>query len=330
MRRHFVRRFVLFRALFIASLVTLAVFFGGFLWGDTGGGRPYGRIGIVLIALAILLIALAGRRLASPIADVMEAADRVAAGDYETRVQESGPREVRRLGRAFNEMTERLGTNEARRRQLLADVAHELRTPLSVIRANLEAILDGLYPMEEAHLRSVLEETTVMSRLLDDLQTLSTAEAGALTLHREPVELRELIDAAVQSFAAQATDKNVRLEGRGDSLPEIDVDRLRISEVLGILLSNALRHTPSGGEVVVTAVAEGDGIDFSIADTGTGIGQEELPHVFDRFSRAPDSPGAGLGLAIAKSLVEAHGGEIRAESDHAGTTISFTLPVGRD
>jgi len=326
MRRHFVRKFVLFRALFLASVVTLAVLFGGFLWGGTGGGRPYGKIGIVLIALAIFLIAMAGRRFASPFGDVMEAADRVAAGDYETRVQERGSRELRRLGRAFNEMTERLGTNEARRRQLLADVAHELRTPLSVIRANLEAVLDGLYPMDEAQLRRVLEETTVMTRLLDDLQTLSTAEAGALTLHREPIEPRQLIETAVDAFTAQARESGIRLEGRAETLPELDVDRLRIGEVLSNLLSNALRHTPRGGEVVVTAVPAEDGVGFSIADTGIGIGQEQLPHVFDRFSRAPDSPGAGLGLAIAKSLVEAHGGEIRAESDTTGTTIVFVVP----
>jgi signal transduction histidine kinase len=330
MRRGFMRKFLLIRALFIALLVTLAVIVGGMIADGPGADRPYGAVGIAIVALAIFLIVRAGRRFASPFADVMEAADRVAAGDYETRVQERGSREVRRLGRAFNEMTERLGTNEARRRQLLADVAHELRTPLSVIRANLEAILDGLYPMDEAQLRRVLEETTVMARLLDDLQTLSTAEAGALTLDREQVEPRLLIDAAVGSFTAQARDKGVRLEGRAGTLPEIDVDRLRVGEVLSNLLSNALRHTPSGGEVVVTAVATADGIEFSIADTGSGIAQEQLPHVFDRFSRAPDSPGAGLGLAIAKSLVEAHGGEIRAESDPTGATITFTLPLRRD
>lgn len=330
MRRHFVRKFVLIRALFLALLVTLAALFGGFIWGGEGPDRSAGKVGIVLIVLAVYLIVRTGRRFASPFGDVMEAADRVAAGDYETRVQERGSREVRRLGLAFNEMTERLGTNEARRRQLLADVAHELRTPLSVIRANLEAILDGLYPMDEAQLRRVLEETTVMARLLDDLQTLSTAEAGALTLHREQIEPRQLIDVAVDSFTVQARENGVRLVGRADTLREIDVDRLRIGEVLSNLLSNALRHTPRGGEVVVTAVATEAGVDFSIADTGTGIAQEQLPHVFDRFSRAPDSPGAGLGLAIAKSLVEAHGGEIRAESGSTGTTITVTLPIRHD
>jgi signal transduction histidine kinase len=327
MRRHFVRRFVLIRALFLASLVTFAVIVGGLLASGPGPDRPYGKVGIVLVALAIFLIARAGRRMASPVADVMEAADRVAAGDYETRVQVRGPREVQRLGRAFNEMTERLGTNETRRRQLLADVAHELRTPLSVIQANLEALIDGLYPLDQAHLRVVLGETRVMSRLLDDLQTLSTAEAGALTLYREATEPRQLIDTAVQSFTVQTSDTGVRLVGRAaDSLPEIDVDRFRIGEVLSNLLANALRHTPAGGEVIVSAAAAGDVVEFSIADTGTGIVQERLPHVFDRFSRSPESPGAGLGLAIAKTLVEAHEGVIRAESGPGGTTIVFTIP----
>ena len=276
----------------------------------------------------VLLVVRAGRRFASPVVDVMEAADRVAAGDYETRVEERGPREVQRLGRSFNAMTERLGSNEARRRQLLADVAHELRTPLSVIQANLEALIDGVYPTDEAHLRSVLEETKVMSRLLNDLQTLSTAEAGALTLHREPTEPRELIDAAVRSFAAQASEAGVRLEtqrrrpdpgGRGRPSADRGGPRATCS-------SNALRHTPSGGVVTVAAAATGDGVEFSVTDSGSGIATDRLPHVFDRFSKAPDSPGAGLGLAIAKSLVEAHGGRIRAESDPTGTTISFVLP----
>lgn len=326
MRRHFVRKLVVFLAVFVAAIVGLSALIGGLVFrGEERGSLiPFG---VVLVILLAVLVARAGRRFASPVVDVMEAADRVAAGDYETRVRERGPREVQRLGRAFNEMTERLGTNEARRRQLLADVAHELRTPLSVIQANLEALIDGLYPVDEAHLRRVLDETKVMSSLLDDLQTLSTAEAGALTLHREPTDPRHLIDAAVHSFAAQASDAGVRLETRADDdIAEIEVDPLRIGEVLGNLLSNALRHTPAGGVVTVASVRTGDGVELSVSDTGTGISPERLPHVFDRFSRAPDSPGAGLGLAIARSLVEAHGGEIRAESGQGGTTISFVLP----
>jgi signal transduction histidine kinase len=217
---------------------------------------------------------------------------------------------------------------DAARAELLSVVTHELRTPLSVIQANLEALIDGLYPIDDAHLRPVLDETKVMARLLDDLQTLSTAEAGVLILHREPTDPRRLIDTVVQAFTAQAEEAGVRLDSEPtDTLPELDVDRLRIGEVLSNLLSNALRHTPAGGTVTVAAHDTGDGVEFRISDTGTGIAPEQLPHVFDRFSRAPDSPGAGLGLTIAKTLVQAHGGTIRAESGPAGTTFAFSLPT---
>jgi signal transduction histidine kinase len=332
MRRRFVGKFVAVVALVIATIVGLSAVIGGFMFrGDGHRGGPFIPVGIVLVILAVILVARAGRRFATPVGDVMEAADRVAAGDYEVRVRERGPRDVQRLGRAFNEMAERLGTNETRRRQLLADVAHELRTPLSVIQATLEALIDGLYPLDEAHLRTILGETRGMSRLLDDLQTLSTAEAGALALHREPTEPRQLIDAAVQSFTLQASESGVRLVGRvDDAVPTIDVDPLRIAEILSNLVSNALRHTPAGGEVDVTALATEQGVEFSVADTGTGISPERLPHVFDRFSRSADSPGAGLGLAIAKTLVEAHGGRIRAESGPGGTTVVFAIPQAEE
>ncbi len=332
-RRRFARRILLMLALLLGFVILVSTFVHFVLLGrfeaETGPETrpPAVILGLLIILGAFWLFARALRRMARPIGEVMEAADRVAAGDYEVRVRERGSRDVRRLGRAFNEMTERLGTNEARRRQLLADVAHELRTPLSVIQATLEALIDGLYPLDEAHLRAILGESRGMSRLLDDLQTLSTAEAGALTLHREPTEPRQLIDAAVQSFTLQASENGVRLEGGTVGIiPAIDVDPFRLAEVLSNLVSNALRHTPAGGEVRVTAVATDQGVEFSVVDTGTGISPDRLPHVFDRFSRSVDSPGAGLGLAIAKTLVEIHGGRIRAESDPGGTTIVFTLP----
>ena len=329
MRRHFVGRFVLFLALVVVAIAGVSALIGAFVFRDEGRRGPFFPVGIVVVILIVLLVARAGRRFAAPVGEVMEAADRVADGDYDVRVRERGPRDVQRLGRAFNAMTERLGSNEARRRQLLADVAHELRTPLSVIQANLEALIDGLYPIDEEHLRSVLDETKTMSRLLNDLQTLSTAEAGALSLHRERSDPRQLLDSVVGSFAAQAEEAGVRLRADADpGLSEIEVDGLRIGEVLSNLVANALRHTPAGGEVRVTARPTEEGVEFAVADTGTGIDPERLPHVFDRFSRSPDSPGAGLGLAIARSLVEAHGGRIRAESGATGTTISFTLPRG--
>jgi signal transduction histidine kinase len=328
-RRRFFRRFLLFILIIVGTIVGVSALLGGLMSDEGPRRRPFVGIGFVLAVLAVVALIRSLRRLAAPLADVMVAADRVSAGDYDVRVEERGPRDVRRLGRAFNEMTERLGSNEARRRQLLADVTHELRTPLSVIRAHLEAIADGLYPADHAHLGRIIEETAVMSRLLDDLQTLSTAEAGALKLHRQRTEPRELVDTAVASFSARAAEAAVHLDARvDDGLPEVDVDPVRIGEVLANLLSNAVRHTPARGAVVVSAVARDRGVELAVRDKGPGIPAEQLPNVFDRFTKSADSPGAGLGLAIAKSLVEAHGGRIRAESGPDGTTISFELPSG--
>jgi signal transduction histidine kinase len=226
-------------------------------------------------------------------------------------------------------MTERLQTNEERRRNLLADVTHELRTPLAVMQANLEGLMDGVYPTDPAHLALILDETKMMSRLLDDLQTLSTAEAGALRLHPEMVEPGALVDEAVAGFRAAAADAGVSLDGRvPDGLPPIPVDRLRIVEVFTNLLSNALRHTPRGGSIVVAASDAGGSVAFTVSDTGRGIPADELDHVFDRFAKAPESHGAGLGLAIAKSLILAHRGEIAVTSPHGqGTTVRFSLPT---
>jgi signal transduction histidine kinase len=228
-------------------------------------------------------------------------------------------------------MTERLGASERRRRELLADLAHELRTPLSVIQGNAEGMRDGLYPLDQAHLEPVLEETRVMSRLLEDLQTLSTAEAGALRLHREPVEAESLVEDAVAAFQSRASEAGVRLEARVEpGLPVLDIDPVRVGEVMSNLLSNALRYTPTGGSVEVSAAQSQGvvGVAFAVMDTGAGISPEALPHVFDRFVKGKNSRGAGLGLAIAKSLVDAHGGELTAESGPGrGTTMRFVLPV---
>jgi signal transduction histidine kinase len=288
---------------------------------------PFGVVFLLVVGGLALLRGVRG--FARPVGDVMEAADRVAEGDYAVRVQERGPREIRRLGRSFNQMTERLQTNEERRRNLLADVTHELRTPLAVMQANLEGLMDGVYPTDPAHLALILDETKMMSRLLDDLQTLSTAEAGALRLHREMVEPGALVDEVVAGFRVAAADAGVSLEGRvPNGLPPIPVDRLRIVEVFTNLLSNALRHTPHGGSVVVAASDAGGAVAFTVSDTGRGIPTDELDHVFDRFAKAPDSHGAGLGLAIAKGLVLAHRGEITVTSPNGqGTTVRFSLPT---
>jgi signal transduction histidine kinase len=334
-RGRFMRRVALLFLLFLLLTSVASGIFVRWLGGGFGHGGPRGGpwLPLPLLLLGVVVVAVvagrAVRRVAAPIGDVMEAADRVAAGDYAARVQARGPDEVRRLAQSFNQMTERLEANEAQRRHLLADVAHELRTPLSVIRGNVEGMLDGLYPLDQAHLGPVLEETAVMARLLDDLQILSTAEAGALRLHRERVEPASLAEDAAAAFQARAGTAGVRLDWRAaPGLPELDVDPVRIGEVLANLLSNAVRHTPAGGSVRVVVEPSPGGVAFTVADTGGGIAPEDLPHVFNRFVKSRDSGGAGLGLAIAKSLVEVHGGTITAESrPGGGTTMRFVLPA---
>jgi two-component system sensor histidine kinase BaeS len=189
-------------------------------------------------------------------------------------------------------------------------------------------MLDGLYAADRQHLQMVLEETKRMARLLEDLRTLSTAEAGALVLHREHVAPLRLVEDAIAAFASRAEDRGVRLAADvAPGLPDIGADPFRLGEVLSNLLSNAIRHTPSGGSVTVGAAPDGDRIAFRVADTGSGIAPEHLAHVFDRYVKASDSGGSGLGLAIARTLVEAHGGAITAESEPGhGTTIRFTIP----
>jgi two-component system, OmpR family, sensor histidine kinase BaeS len=303
----------------LSLLVTLA-------WHAAHRGPAFAALVVVVIGGLVLLRGV--RRFAGPLGDVMEAADRVAEGDYTTRVPDRGTREVRRLARAFNGMTERLRGAEDRRRDLLADVTHELRTPLAVIRGNVEALIDGVYPADPDHLLPILDETEVMARLLEDLQTISTAEAGVLKLRREPVDPAELVRDVVATFRATADEAGVRLEGRADEgLGALSLDRVRIEEVFSNLVSNALRHTPAGGLITVSAEPISEEVAFTIADTGSGIGADELPHVFERFAKSPASGGSGLGLAIAKSLVEAHGGTITAQSQPGrGTDIRLTLP----
>jgi signal transduction histidine kinase len=241
---------------------------------------------------------------------------------------------VRSLARAFNEMAARLQAHEQQRRNLLAEVTHELRTPLAVIQGNLEGLLDGVYPRDDAHLTPILEEAQILATLIEDLRTLALAETGTLDLHREPTDLGALIEETLAAHRGRADASGVILDTQiAAALPLLDVDPTRIHQVVTNVLSNALRHTGPGGRISVvvgrepTAGAE-ERITLSVTDTGTGISAEDLPHVFDRFYRSPDSPGSGLGLAIAKNLVVLHGGEIRAESaPGAGTTVRITLPV---
>jgi len=341
-RGPFMRRLgCLFGAFFIFSILGFGVaiwLLASALGLVAGGGRGADALTVAIVFLLVALLAggFVGRgfrRIAGPLDDLSEAASRVAAGDLGARVEEPrrAPRPLRELVRSFNTMAERLAIDEAQRRDLLADVSHELRTPLAVIQGNVEAMIDGVHAADADHLAGVLEETRVLTRLVEDLRTISLAEAGTLTLHREPTDVDALIAEATNSFRSQAARTGVALElDAPDDLPLADVDPVRIREVVSNLVSNALRHTPNGGTIRLTARVEDGGrrIAVDVADTGSGIASELLAHVFDRFAKGPGSRGSGLGLAIAKDLVEAHGGSISADSPRgAGTTIRFSLPV---
>lgn len=334
MRGRFMRRFgamfvgaFLFFGFVVAAFITILV---SIFSSATSGGGIAAFIPLTIVVLLLFATAARGfRRFAAPLGDLIDAAESVEAGNYGVRVRARGPRELRSLATAFNAMSGRLESSERERRRLLADVTHELRTPLTIMQGNLEALLDGVYPADAVHLQPILEETRVLSRLVDDLRTLSLAEAGAITLHREPTDVARLLTDSVASFRAQADGAGVALvTANDDALPQADVDPVRMREVLSNLLSNALRYTPRGGTVRVAASASDARIRVSISDTGPGIAADALPHVFDRFYKSDESRGAGLGLAIAKSLLVAHGGDIEATSKLGqGTEMLFTLPV---
>lgn len=292
--------------------------------------RPVG-LGAFLLAIVILGFTIrAFRRAVEPVGEVIDAAQRVADGDYAARVQERGPREVRGLTRAFNSMTAQLQANDAQRRRLFADVSHELRTPLTVIQGNLEGMLDGVYPMDRAHLEPVLDETRQLSLLIEDLRTLALAESGALLLNKEATDPVILLNESAASFSAQAAAGGVRCVVETEpNLPNVLADPARIRQVLENLIANALRYTPRGGEIRLTCKTDTRaGVWITIQDTGQGIDAQELPHIFERFYKGRDSRGTGLGLAIAASLIDAHGGEISAASTLGeGTTILIRLPI---
>jgi two-component system OmpR family sensor kinase/two-component system sensor histidine kinase BaeS len=284
-----------------------------------------------LSGAVVAVVVLAGivRRVGMPLGAVMNAAERVASGDYTVSVSEHGPPPLRALARAFNTMTERLQSHDRQRRDLMADVAHELRTPLTVIQGRLEGLLDGVYARDDRQLTELLEETHVLSRLVEDLRTLALSEGGALKLQKEPTSVDGLAHDVARGFAGEAATRRVTLlvDAPPDLIP-IELDPVRIREVLTNLVSNAVRHSPPGGSVDVhVKEMPAGGIAVEVRDAGAGMSEDDLAHAFDRFYKGPDSHGSGLGLSIARSLVAAHGGEIRASSKAGqGTTIAFTLP----
>ena len=340
-RNPFFRRigclFVAFNLLgFTLTLVAVGFLLNlfGLIHFSTGSLRWLLPIGLGFLACGLVLIVLAGRnlhRLSAPLDDLLAASNRVADSDYSVRVEEKGPREVRSLARAFNVMATRLQEHDHQRRDLLADVTHELRTPLTIIQGNLEGMLDGIYAADDAQLKLLMDETHLLSRLVDDLRTLALAESGSLVLNRASTDLSLLIRETLQAFHAQAAAARVRLDFQEQNGPLLNIDPERIRQVLTNLIGNALRYTPPEGLVAIrTDVSQHSAENFcavTVSDSGPGVPAADLPHIFERFHKSSDSGGMGLGLSIAKSLVEAHGGKIEAHSRPGqGTEIRFTLP----
>ena len=290
--------------------------------------------GSVAIAIALILTFVLSRRMSSPIGVLAKAAKRLGRGDLSQRVQFQGQGEVEMLGQAFNSMAADLEYAEQLRRNLVADVAHELRTPLSNIQGYLEAIRDRVIKPDAATICSLSEETALLSRLVNELQELSLAEAGELKLVYQAEDVTKLIKEAVTPWQPKVSAKEISLSlDLPDNLPPVNIDWPRVNQVLHNLLENAVAHTHNGGTINVAAVAQDGWVEVSVSDTGEGIPAEDLPHIFERFyrvdkSRARATGGSGLGLTIAKRLVEAHGGKITVQSELGkGSRFSFTLPI---
>lgn len=329
----FIGCFVVFAILVIGLVAALATWVAAVVLGVVAPGAGPAAITAAAIVLVLVVVGSVGARTfgsaVSPLSEIADATDRLADGESGVRVRPRGPRPVRQLAGSFNTMAERLDRSRDDRRSMLADVTHELRTPLTVVQGGIEAMVDGVHPMDEDHLAPILAQTEVMARLLDDLRTLSLADAGALTLHREPADLAAIVREVVAANAAIAVARGVTLEATGTDRLVAEVDPVRVREIVVNLVSNALRYTPSGGRVEVLVRTDGDADVLEVRDTGSGIPAQDLPRVFDRFQRHADTGGTGLGLAIVRDLVAAHGGTVTAASDGVpgrGSTFLVRLP----
>lgn len=302
--------------------------FPGLLW-------PIISISFLMAIPTIIIGLLLMRRLVNPLAEVITAAQAVSDGDLSTRVHVSGSGDLRALADSFNQMTASLEQNDNDRRNMLADIAHELRTPLTVIRGRLEGFVDGVYTANSEQVSPALEETYLLERLVDDLHLLTLAEKRQLHFERARIDLNETIAYVIDLFQAEADEKSILLtfSNRSETPLIAFLDPQRIKQILGNLVSNALRYTNIGGKVDLGCELKNEVISLYVVDNGPGVPAEDLPFIFQRFwrgekSRSRISGGAGLGLAISRQLVEAQGGQIRAENNlSGGLKITITFPV---
>jgi len=290
--------------------------------------------GVIGAAIALVIARWVARGMTQPLRDMAQAAHRMETGDYSQRVTTQSRDEVGQLAVAFNRMSSELESLERLRRELIANVSHELKTPISALRAHLENLLDGVERPDPETLQIMLAQSERLGRLVDQLLDLSQLESGDVPLERGRVELAPLVAEVLSEIEVARPDRGVRLaDAVPEDIPPVFADRERVHQVLFNLLDNAVRFTPAGGRVTVSASRHDGSVDVAVADTGPGISAEDLSRVFERFyrvdrSRSRDDGGTGIGLAIARSVVEAHGGRIWVESEPGrGSTFTFELPA---
>lgn len=298
---------------------------------------------LIAVGVAVILGLVLTRRITRPLQALAAGARQIAGGHLGHRVEVSSRDEVGQVAESFNAMARSLDENEQARRRLMADIAHELATPLTVIEGTVDGILDGVFQPDAEHLGSVKEQTALLTRLISDLRDISLAESGQLKLERAPTDMVEMVGRKVSQAELAAREKGIRLELKAaPGLPAVNVDAGRMEQVVANLLTNAIRHTPGGGNITVSMQTvdgdtahrvDGPSLLVSVADTGEGIAPEHLPYVFERFYRVEDARsraggGAGLGLAIARQMVQAHGGRVWVESQPGqGSTFYVALPL---
>lgn len=294
---------------------------------------------IILVTLFILTISiifsyLFSKKLTKPITEISLASKQIESGNYKVRVSSDGKDEISQLSKSFNNMAQSIENSDLWRKQIIADSAHELRTPVTLIQGNLEMILDGVYKADSSHIQNIYDETLVLSRLIKELQQLSSAESGSMSLNIDRLSISHLIDNTLEIFNAGKSKDNIELINSIDiTLPQIDGDEQKLKQVFSNILANAYRYTPAGGKIEIKAEVKNCLVTIRIKDTGSGVPSKDLEKIFERFyrtdsSRNRETGGSGLGLAISKEIIRLHSGLIHAESQNMeGTTIVVTLPL---
>lgn len=316
--------FVVVVALLVSLLgLVVASIFSGL---DNIGGSFLVGIGVLFV---LAMIRRSFGRTWRPVQGLVDAAGKLADGDYTARVDMHEAPGARSVATSFNTLAERLEHSDEQRRRLMSDLSHELRTPLSVIRGEIEAVIDGVRDGGPEHMKSLLDEVELMEHLIEDLRVLALSEAGKLPLQLEPTDVRAVLSEIVDSYQTKASNgSTIMTLDAPRELPILDIDAVRLRQAVTNLLVNSMRAMPDGGSIRVLAISDVDGLTIDVIDTGTGIDPADLDTVFDRFTKAADSPGSGLGLSIARGLVRAHGGDLTiVETGPHGTTARVWLPL---